>query len=104
MVSWFGCVEEPTVALYQVSTRSTRRRRLGLALRKWLPSGRPGWVTVDPGVYAPTRRLPRYSLIPEHAAMTQPVRQARILSPVLPDPADQPANRRRVVYPNAYRG
>ncbi len=127
------------MALYQVSTRSTRRRRLGVMVRAWLSGGRHraegrSGVIVGSLSASPTRRLPRFSLIQQHAALTQPMRPERrivpptestpALAPVSPAPhaegaapvalasavafaaqsAGRAARHRAVAYPNAYRG
>lgn len=102
------------MALYQVSTRSTRRRRLGVAVRAWLSNGRHR-ASADreidgAGLAAPTRRLPRMSLVPASESLTEALSiphrgpRAEPAAQVEPSTPEQREPRPRArPYPNAYR-
>lgn len=89
------------MALYSVSTRSTWRRRLGVAARAWLPSSRRhADRSREDYATAVTTRFPRRSLIihPYVDDVTEAVATS-----VIATPTERTPRHRVTVYPNAYR-
>jgi hypothetical protein len=95
--------EDPTVALYSVSTRSTLRRRIGAAARAWLASGRHRAETAphEDHEAVVTTRIPRRSLI-VHQHLDD-MTEALVPTSVLTVPAPRAPRHRVTAYPNAYR-